>query len=187
MKQIDWSKVEEAKEFAKLKPGGYVCRITHVQDNPDNEYLLVEYDIAQGEFKDHFKELYAAKGFWGGRFVKSYKEKAQPFFKAFITAVQNSNSGFVFDNDEKKLVGKFIGLVLGEEGYIGNDGGPKDRLYVKEIRSVDAIKSGDFKVPEYKPYSKPIPNIAAPEPSLSDANDGFMPIPEIDGEEMPFN
>ena len=36
MKNIDWSKVEEAKGFEKLPMGGYVCGITAVEDKPED-------------------------------------------------------------------------------------------------------------------------------------------------------
>lgn len=152
MKRIDWNNVEDPKEYAKLPAGGYICKITAVQDVPDKEYLNIEYDIADGEFKGYFRELYMNKSFWGGRFVKSYKEKALPFFKGFLTAVGNSNANFKFNDEEKNLIDKYIGLVLGEEEYIGNDRQMKKRLYVASIHSVDKIKNHDFTVPDLKKY-----------------------------------
>ncbi|HWT74349.1 MAG TPA: hypothetical protein VN258_06485 [Mobilitalea sp.] len=178
MKKIDFNGVEEPKEYTRLVAGGYICRITLVEDVPEKEYLKIEYDIAVGDMKDYFKNLNDAKGFWAGKFIKSYKETALSFFKGFTTAVEKSNAGYKFDNDEKKLIGKLVGLVIGEEGYIGNDGSSKNRLYVKDVRSVDSIKNGDFEVPAYKPAP-------AQQPSLSQANN-FMPTGDISDDEMPF-
>src|SRR5690554_4623694 len=103
MKDLNLKEVIEAQEFKRVAPGGYICRITMVEDVTDKEYLLLEYDIAEGEFKDYYCSLYESRGFWGAKFVKSYKEKALPFFKGMITAVERSNKGFKFDNDETKL------------------------------------------------------------------------------------
>ena len=161
MKNINWSDVQEVQDYKKLVPGGYVCIITNVEDFPDKEYLKIEYDIAQGEFENHYQKLFESKSFWGGRFVKSYKDgMARSFFKGFLTALSNSNSGFVFDSNEKKLVGKYIGLVLGEEEYIKQDQTLGTRLYVGQIRSVSQIKSGEFEVPALKKvdgYNEPNP------------------------------
>lgn len=68
-------------------------------------------------------------------FVKSYKQKALRFFKGFKTAVEESNRNYTFKNDPQSLVGKFMGVVLGEEEYRANDGSVKTRLYVHEVRS----------------------------------------------------
>ena len=153
MKAIDLSNVEEAKEFTRPEPGGYICGITSVEDVPEKEYLRIEYDIAEGDYKNFWRSLYESKSFWGGSFIKSYKEKALPFFKAFITAVEKSNRGFKWANDETALKRKLVGLVLGEEEYQANDGTIKTRLYVDQIHSVEKIKAGEFKIPDLKRYT----------------------------------
>ena len=150
MKNLNLENVQEVQEFTKVAPDGYVCKITSVEDIADKEYLKIKFDIAEGEFKGYYQELYANKGFWAGKFIKSYKDTALSFFKSFITAVQNSNTGFVWNDDETKLIGKFVGLVLAEEEYQSNEGVIKTRLYVDRIRSVESIKKGDFKVPFLK-------------------------------------
>ena len=85
MKNVNLQNVEEAKDFERLPAGGYVCGITAVEDVADKEYLKIEFDIAEGDFKNYYRDLYQSKAFWGGNFVKSYKDKALPFFKGFIT------------------------------------------------------------------------------------------------------
>jgi len=175
MKNLNLENVQEAAEYKKVTPGGYVCGITSVKDVTDKEYLKIEYEIAEGEFKGYYRELEASKGFWGASFIKSYKESALPFFKAFITSVEKSNNGFKFANDETKLRGKYVGLVLGEEEYRGNDGSIKTRLYVDQVHSVDKIKSGDFKVPAFKPLS------GSSSYSSSSINE------EAEDSELPFN
>ena len=150
MKSIDWNTVQEAKEFVRPSAGGYLCKITAVEDVPERQYLKMEYDIASGEFEGYWKKIYENKGFWGGSFIKSYKTNALPFFKAFKTCVENSNPNYQFDNDEKTLIGKFIGLVLGEEEYLSQAGEVKTRLYVAEVKTADRIMKNDFEVPAIK-------------------------------------
>lgn len=150
MKHIDWNNVEEAKGFEKLPAGGYICGITAVEDVPDKEYLKFEFDIADGPHKNEFRALYDAKGFWGASFVKSYKEKARGFFKKMLTAFEQSNAGYKFNDDEKTLKRKFIGLVVGYEEYTANDGNIKQRLIVTDWLPVSDIKAGRFTVPKLK-------------------------------------
>lgn len=177
MRNVNWDGVSEAQEFKRPGPGGYIIKIVSVEDVEDKEYLKIEYDIADGEFKGYYKDLYKSRGFWGGSFIRSYKERALPFFKAFKTSVEVSNKGFEFKNDPQSLVGKFLGVVLGEEEYEGNDGSVKKRLYVAQTRSGQSIRNNEFEVPALKKL--------APKPgSIADGGD-FMQLADDDGE-LPF-
>ena len=193
MRQVNLENVQEAGDFERLAPGGYVCKITKVTDVPVNEntgkgdYLQIEYDIAEGPHKDYYKQMEENLKFWGGRYIRSYKEKALPMFKRMCSAVSKSNPGFVFDggkqnSNEQTLVGKYIGLVLGEEEYIGNDGNKKTRLYVNSEKDIKDIRSGSFKVPEIKKLK----NYGGTTQVKTDAN-GFINIPDGVDEEVPFN
>ncbi len=180
MKNINWNEVEEAKGFEKLPAGGYVCGITSVEDKPDKEYLYIEFDIAEGEFKNYYRNLYDNKGFWGAHFIKSYKEKALGFFKKMLTAFEKSNSGFKFDNDEKKLKRKLIGLVIGYEQYVGNDGSVKECITVTDFLPIEDIRAGRYTVPELKrldddEYDR-----------VSDKNAGFTDLSDEADDDLPF-
>lgn len=175
MKNINWNEVPDQVEFDRLTPGGYVCEMKCVVDVPAKEYLKIEYDIAEGTHKGYYQELYKSKSFWGGTFYRSYKEKALPMFKGFLTAVKESNPGFVFENQEKRMEGKLVGLVLAEEEYMGNDGKVKKRLYVSAVRSVEKIRKGDFNVPELKKYNP------------AGSRDGFYPVDDsLSDDDVPF-
>jgi hypothetical protein len=184
MRPIDLSAVEEAKEFERVVPGGYVCGITNVKDVPEKEYLLIEYDIAEGTKKNYYRSLFNSKGFWGGSFVKSYKEKALPFFKGFITAVEKSNSGYHWDNDETKLKRKLVGLVLGEEEYQKNDGSIGKRLYVDQIHSVEKIRSCDYVIPELKKLFSPA--VIDPPAFSAPAFEELKELEDVDDDDLPF-
>lgn len=156
MRGIDLRNVQEATDFDKIPAGGYICKIVNVTDDAQKGQLIIEFDIADGMYKGFYQKRFNDTG-WD--FLKKYQsysnEKALPFFKSFITAVQESNKSFLYDDtatyfDETTLIGKFVGLVLGYEEYEASDGKVKTRLYVKETRSVDKIRKGDFKTPELK-------------------------------------
>lgn len=160
MRKANWGSIEEAKSFELLPVGGYVCQILRVEDKEDKEYLEIEFDIIEGKYKDYFTEQAAHLNFWTGKFIKSYKVSAENFFKAFLTAIEKSNSGFIadkFDNDPAKLEGKKIGLVIGHEQYWKQNGKEAKKISVDEVRSLEAIKKGNFKLPELKinDYNKP--------------------------------
>lgn len=156
MKNINWNDVQEATERRDLPVGGYVAGICKATDEPAKERLNIEWEVTEGEFKGYWREQTASliergklnpgEWAWGGKTIKSYKEKALPFFKGFITAVEQSNPGYKFNNDEKTLRGKLVGVVLREEEYMGNDGNIKTKLVVDRFTSVDKIRSGDYEV-----------------------------------------
>lgn len=157
MRKINnWEKIKENNGFEKLPVGGYIIKILNVQDVSDKEYLKVSFDIAEGDHKGFFKKQYdedtRQDKKWpnAGSFVRSYKSTAESMFKGFCNAVENSNKNFTFDFDEKKLVGKQVGIVVGLEEYVTQKGAVRERTYVSAVRSVDTIKKGDFKVPELK-------------------------------------
>ena len=108
MKNINWNDVQEATERRDLPVGGYVAGICKATDEPAKERLNIEWEVAEGEFKGYWREQTASliergklnqgEWAWGGKTIKSYKEKALPFFKGFITAVEQSNPGYKFNN-----------------------------------------------------------------------------------------
>lgn len=148
MKNVNWDEVQD--EIRQPVPGGYAAKIVRVEDDEKKEYLRIEWDFADGAFKGVNQETFDAFGFWPITLIRSYKPSALRFFKGFKTCVEASNRNFVFRNDPQSLVGKYMGVVLGEEEYLSNKGEVKKRLYVAEVRSGKAIRDGDFKIPEMK-------------------------------------
>lgn len=161
MKPIEnFAEIEESgnAEYKPLPPGGYVCKITKVEDVPEKQYLKFEFDIAEGEFKGHGASCLERNGFTPLRFIRSYKEKAAGFFKGFIRCMEESNPNTLhWDWDENKLLNKYVGIVLGEEEYRKSDGSIGTRLNVTRTVTPVKVRAGDFRVPAKKtlPTSEP--------------------------------
>lgn len=180
MRNVNWNDVQD--DIRRPVPGGYAAKITEVVDNEDKEYLLIRWEFADGDFKGCNQETFDAFGFWPIAFVKSYKQKALRFFKGFKTAVEESNRNYTFDcMNPAGLVGKFMGVVLGEEEYLDKEGKIKTRLYVDQVRSGKAIRDGDYKVPELK---KLAPGAAAPVSAAAPMNN--YAVLTDDDVELPF-
>lgn len=183
----NWENIKENSGFEKLPVGGYIIKILNVQDVAEKEYLKVSFDIADGEYKGFFKKQYDEDNRgedkkWpnAGSFVRSYKSTAESMFKGFVNAVENSNKNFKFDFDEKKLVGKQVGIIVGMEQYLNQKGQVRERTYVSAVRSVDTIKKGDFKVPELKLLDATKTTSAASKPAKPFVNPFADSAPAID-------
>ena len=144
-------------EFAKPGPGGYILEIVSVEDVPFNpqtgkgDYLKIYYDIADGDFRGFYREQAEHfNGAWYANFIRSYKDKALGMFRHFINCVTESNPGFRWAWQEQALVRLRFGAVLQEEEYEKKDGTVGVRLIVKEVKTVQQILSGDFKIPDRK-------------------------------------
>jgi len=165
-------------EFTRLPAGGYIAEIKAVEDKADKEYLAITFDIASGEFKGFYSDEWGQAHPYAHQFVRSYKDKALGMFKGFLQAIDKSN-GTKFEAqaktglNERDLVGKRIGVVIGYEEYNSDRGEVRERSRVTATRSVEAIERGDFKVPELKKLAAP----AGPAP------EGFE---NINPDELPF-
>ena len=131
--------------------------------------------------EDYYKDMQERLNadWWGGHYIRSYKEKALPMFKRFCECVSKSNGGYVFDSktntDEQSLVGKYVGILFGEEEYETNSGEVKTRLYVVREYSIEQIKAGKFKIPEIKKLASTKSNNIA-NAGLTDSDANFNPF-----------
>lgn len=159
MREIkNWEEVKEnTGDFRRPEVGGYIGIIKGVKDEEDKEYLRLAIDIADGEFKDYYTELYEDldddKKFWGLTAFASYKDKAAGFFKHFIKCIEESNRNFNWNWDEKKLKGKKIGIVLREEEYLSKDNDIRTSMRINNFETIETIKSKSYKIPELKKLS----------------------------------
>jgi hypothetical protein len=144
---------ETGLSFAK---GIYQVVIVDVVDKQDKEYLEIKIDIVAGEFKGYAKDSEDKFGTWPNAFIsrRSYKEKALGFFKSFVTAVEKSNPGYIWNWDESTLIGKQIVGVFDEEEY-EKDGELRVAVKLQEIRSIPSWKDGKVKLPGLKKLKTP--------------------------------
>lgn len=161
MKIVNWAEIEE-NTSTMLEPGGYVCKITAVVDDPIKECLKIMYDVAEGPCAGIYEGMGVADD-WKHCFYRSYKDKARNMFKAYLNRLEESNRGRfsvaqwqVYSN-EQQFVGLEIGLVFGKELYTNNHGEDKERTVVVAVKASQDIRNGDFTVPEPKNLRTTIP------------------------------
>lgn len=150
--------VDEAGDFLNIKTGIYMARIVDVIDDETKEYLTINFDITEGEFKNYFKDrkesLDLPKWDFNGSFIRSYKDSALRFFKGFINAVEQSNEGYNFANAKGNigtLKGKTIVVVFAdtEIPVLDENNNNKPRVVPKfnAVRSTVSLRENKIKVP----------------------------------------
>ena len=84
------------------------------------------------------------------KFISLGEEENQvKMLKSFITAYENSNNcQFDWNKDWEQLKGKKIGLVIGPEEYINQNGDLKLNNKLREFRSIDKVDN--VKIPKVK-------------------------------------
>ena len=163
----DYDEIQVFEGGAQLPVGGYELTIVgaKVEQFTNCEILKVAFDIVNNEKYANFyaNKFKAAKAQnpdakWGGVFdvfipkddgseLDGYTKQA---FKRFITSVEKSNEGYVWNWDEKSLKGKAFGGIFGREEFITKEGDRKFAVKCRFPRSIDSIRSGDYKIPEDK-------------------------------------
>ena len=156
---FDQVETQAMGEYSKPTAGPCVMKILSAKEemSKNSRPMLVLYiDIADGEFKDHFKNLFA--------FLKSRNANAKwpcvhrrctdgdqiGYFKGDIKAIEESNAGFKFNFDENTLKNKLVGCMLGEKEYT-SDG--KIFLEPRFLCSAEKAKSGTMTTPKTKPFN----------------------------------
>ena len=150
-----------AGDAQRLTVGGKICIIVNAYETTTKKtnqpMLALEFDIAEGEEKGYYD---AAQKQYGGDWRGVYRQgtldkdgNCSPFFKGMISSIEESNDRYKFDFNEKTLIGKKFGGVFGEEEYEGRDFSIKTSIKLMQIRSVDAIRKGNFKIPAKKTLS----------------------------------
>lgn len=169
-KPSNYDQINENGVSRKLPMGGYVAIIRKVEDNQKDQYLQIEYDIAEGEFKGTAVDAYEAIGKWIHNFRVYYTEKSLWRLKKFISRVEQTNPNFTFDwNNVQCLVNRGIGLVIGYRGYWGKDGSLKEGLDVQDFCTAGDVREGNLpKQPENRAPKDPPPTAAVEEVADTD-------------------
>lgn len=171
MKAINnWDKVQAITDRPKLPKGGYVVEIKNARvqeftrkDNSGTfERLDIALDIIEGEYKGFYQSDFNAQTQedkkWKGvlrLYIPSGDGSDRDnltagILKASLEAVEDSNPGYHWDWDEKKLKGKKAGCIFRMEEWERDDRSGWKAQPFKFI-DVEKIRSGEFKLPDDKP------------------------------------
>lgn len=195
---------EAAQEAAKrqggerLPIGAYVCQIKNVQyvtgENGNSDRIDILFDIAEGDFKDFFKNKYDAdesedKKWKGRKSIYIPKDDGSEkdgwtknTFAKWTNAFEDSNPKYKWDWKEEKWKGLLVGIVFGETGTVING---RDIVYTEPRFAVDVKKVRDGSAPSAKFVSKKGYN-GNNTGSTSSGSNEFMNIPADADEEIPF-
>ena len=185
MKKYDVKPEKPSGGRETLPAGGYVCQIlsARVESGEWGDTLVIAHDVCEGEYKDIFKRDYENNPNedkkWRGTFrLKLPKDDGteQDGWKKrslsnFLWAIEQSNPGFAFDWDEKKLKGKKIGLLYRnkEWEYNGRSGWTTEAAGTE---SIDNIREGKFRALK----DKPLANKPSAPVFTEDVDDGELPF-----------
>lgn len=195
MKQYNGFKSEASgSAMPQLPAGAYVAGIKNVKiegTEPDQQ-LILRLDIIEGEWAGYYTKRYNRDSQGGGRYEPKYKgdfrvqipnddntRREHPewdvrAFNNLVFCVENSNPGYKWDWDEKKLKGKTIGINVRDAVYNGNAYTQIGRLEV-----ADDVRKGLVKPMKPKSDGSALPQTA---PEAADPR-GFTPV---ETEELPF-
>lgn len=147
---IDLTGIEAVtSETERLPVGGYVLEIESAKDFPDDMFVEIVWDVAEGEHKGFYKDapdwLHTQRWY--------YKGKAAGMFKGTIEKVAADNPNFDADKVYKGesvagLKGCKFGAIVQERFYTNNEGVEKSALELRLIKSIEDIKKGNFTMPE---------------------------------------
>lgn len=140
MKVPSYNKENRKKHFERLPKGNYVCKILNIREGKvygSKDGIIISFDIAEGEYKDFYKKQYAAntsedkKWPWVAEYqlvipTEGGDSRDTTNWDTFWANVEDSNNGYVFDGDEKKVVGKTFGAAFRirqtqKNGYINDN------------------------------------------------------------------
>ena len=163
----DYDSIQIYEGGASIEPGGYELQIigAKVEKFDSCEILKVAFDIINNEqyagfYSTRFKAAKVTNkdAKWSGIFdvfipKDDGSEKdgyTKTAFKRFITSVERSNEGYVWDWNELSLKGKMFGGVFGREEFKTKDGDYKFATKCRFSRSIESIRSGNFTIPDDK-------------------------------------
>ena len=117
MKVPGYNKENRRQSFEQLPKGAYVCKILNIEamkSKAGKDMAKISFDIAEGDYKDFYTKQYQANtsedkkwSYDAVTYLVLPYEGCDPFitqnWDTFWANVEDSNNGFVFDGDEKKV------------------------------------------------------------------------------------
>lgn len=164
IKNYKGQKAEKRTAFEALPAGGYVAKIVgaRIEDYDWGSVVIVAFDIAEGEQKGFFQKRFEADTSEDKKWKGTYRlnipdEKKSKYydsdcknFNNFIFALEDSNEGYHYDNDESKFKGKIIGVIYRNREWEWNG----DTGWTTEcgaVTDVTSIREGKYRQLKDKP------------------------------------
>lgn len=158
----NWNNLESKNygEFTNIAPGGYICQILKAEEKKSasgKQMLVIYFDIFEGEYRDFYKRQLktstSSDKQWKGKYHQLTQGASECYFKGFITSIEKSNQGFIFDGNENLLKNKMFGGIFAEEEYQKKDGGIATSVKIRYVTTVDKIKNNEYTVPAKKLFN----------------------------------
>lgn len=184
-----YNKDNRKQSYEQLPKGAYVCKIMDLEETTSKagkRMIKLSFDIAEGEYKDFYANQYRNNSSEDKKwsydaimYMLIPDDNSEPFvasnWDTFWANVEDSNNGFVFDGDEKKVVGKTFGGVFRIEQTQANNGNIYDHTRLAWTKVAQDIRDGKTgKMPNDK-----LIEVEAPA-------EGFMDIKPDTVEDLPF-
>ena len=187
----------KSNTFEQLPKGAYVIKIMGAKEDtwPSGDKVLkIAFDIAEGKYMGFYQAMFDRNTNedrqWPYDAVFNLNvpnDNSQPYvwdnWNTFFADLEDSNSGFIFDGDLKKLKGKVIGGKFHIEQTAKN-GNVYDHTKMKWSCVADDVRNGKAgRLPNDKLIGT---GRTASKTSSTSEMDGFLSIPEGAEEELPF-
>ena len=183
MRHVDWNSVTATDDgtFQQIPAGGYVVRITDVEDKESKQYVELVFDIAEGEHKGFYADAWGLAHPYAHHIFLSYKDSALGMLKGRLESIQASNAGFdafaAWDAGRIDLfVDRLVGVNLQEEEYERNDGSVGTRINVCQVVDAQKVRDGLVKVREKKTLDGKKPTGAKSTEKKYDTSDIDLPF-----------
>lgn len=186
-KPNNYDQIKAAGGFERLPAGGYVIEIKKAEIKTSvsgYEYLDLTIEISEGIFAGYFMDEYNAQQFEPKRYKGHFRQgtpkddQSSSYFKAMITAIEESNPGYTWDWNEQSLVGKTAGCLMRSEEWEYN-GRSGMRTAPFRLTAADNIRSGNYLVPQPKYLSQNQDNGSQQQPQA-------VTFEEVRDEDIPF-
>ena len=194
-----YDKSKRRKNFEHLPKGAYVVKILGAKEETGNygQQVAIYFDIAEGEHRDFYNKQYESN---------TSEDKVWPYDAVFYLTVptdgcadwiwtkwntffgdlEDSNKGYIFDGDVKKLKGKLIGGKFHNKQTEYN-GNVYDHTKLKWTCVAEDVRKGKAgKMPNDALVGGSRSNRNTPAASGNSEMDGFVNLPEGAEEELPF-
>ena len=187
----------KSNTFEQLPKDAYVIKIMGAKEDtwPSGDKVVrIAFDIAEGKYMGFYQAMFDRNTNedrqWPYDAVFNLNvpnDNSQPYvwdnWNTFFADLEDSNSGFIFDGDLKKLKGKVIGGKFHIEQTAKN-GNVYDHTKMKWSCVADDVRNGKAgRLPNDKLIGT---GRTASKTSSESEMDGFLSIPEGAEEELPF-